>query len=83
MYGEEPSEPAVHASAVFGAVGAREVLEPGAGHGREALYFARQGFSVLAGDLSPVGLEQLREAAAAQGVAGRVATAVHEVREPL
>ncbi|WP_327265789.1 class I SAM-dependent methyltransferase [Streptomyces sp. NBC_01232] len=83
MYGEEPSEPAVRAAAVFGAAGAREVLELGAGHGRDALYFARQGFSVLATDFSPVGLEQLSEAAAAHGVAVRVATEVHDVREPL
>ncbi|MFJ9943244.1 class I SAM-dependent methyltransferase [Streptomyces erythrochromogenes] len=83
MYGEEPSEPAVRAAAVFGATGAREVLELGAGHGRDALYFARQGFSVLATDFSSVGLEQLSEAAAAHGVAVRVATEVHDVREPL
>ena len=83
MYGEEPSEPAVHAAAVFRAAGAREVLELGAGHGRDALYFARAGFTVLATDFSPVGLEQLRGAAAAQGVAGRVTTAIHDVREPL
>lgn len=83
MYGEEPSEPAIRAAAVFRAADARELLELGAGHGRDALYFAREGFSVLATDFSPVGLDQLREAAAAQGVAGRVATAVHDVREPL
>ncbi|MFD7324824.1 class I SAM-dependent methyltransferase [Streptomyces sp. NPDC059875] len=83
MYGQEPSEPAVHAAAVFRGVGAREVLELGAGHGRDALYFAREGFSVLAIDFSPVGLEQLREAAAVQEVAERVTTAVHDVREPL
>ncbi len=83
MYGEEPSAPAVHAAAVFRAAGAREVLELGAGHGRDALYFAREGFSVLATDFSPVGLEQLREAAAAQEVAERVTTAIHDVREPL
>ncbi|MFC9293879.1 class I SAM-dependent methyltransferase [Streptomyces sp. NPDC057011] len=83
MYGEEPSAPAVHAAAVFRAAGAREVLELGAGHGRDALYFAREGFSVLATDFSPVGLEHLRAAGAAQEVAGRVTTAVHDVREPL
>ncbi|WP_371616356.1 class I SAM-dependent methyltransferase [Streptomyces sp. NBC_00454] len=83
MYGEEPSEPAVRAVAVFRAASAREVLELGAGHGRDALYFAREGFSVMATDFSPVGLDQLREAAAAQGIAGRVSTAVHDVREPL
>lgn len=83
MYGAEPSEPAVRAAAVFQAAGAREVLELGAGHGRDALYFAREGFSVLATDFSPVGLDQLRQAAAAQGVAGRITTAVHDVRGPL
>ncbi|MFG3268543.1 class I SAM-dependent methyltransferase [Streptomyces bobili] len=83
IYGEEPSEPAVHAAAVFRAADAREVLELGAGHGRDTLYFAREGFSVMATDFSPVGLEQLREAAAAQGVAGQITTAVHDVREPL
>jgi SAM-dependent methyltransferase len=83
MYGAEPSEPAVHAATVFRAAGAREVLELGAGHGRDALYFARKGFSVLATDFSPLGLEQLREAAAVQQVAERVTRAVHDVREPL
>jgi SAM-dependent methyltransferase len=83
MYGAEPSGPATHAAAVFRAAGAREVLELGAGHGRDALYFAREGFTVLATDFSPVGLEQLREFAGAQDVSERVTTAVHDVREPL
>ncbi|MFJ7592999.1 class I SAM-dependent methyltransferase [Streptomyces sp. NPDC097617] len=83
MYGEEPSEPAVHAATVFRAGGARDVLELGAGHGRDALYLAREGFTVQATDFSPTGLDQLRAAARAQGVAGRVTTAVHDVRDPL
>ncbi|MFH8873191.1 class I SAM-dependent methyltransferase [Streptomyces griseus] len=83
MYGEEPSGPAVHAAGVFRAAGAREVLELGAGHGRDALYFAREGFTVQATDFSPAGLEQLRRGALAQGTAGRVTTAVHDVREAL
>jgi SAM-dependent methyltransferase len=83
MYGEQPSEPAVNAAGVFGAAGARDVLELGAGHGRDALYFAREGFTVQATDFSPVGLEQLQEAARAQDVAGWVTTAVHDVREAL
>ncbi|MGW1620511.1 hypothetical protein [Streptomyces sp. NPDC002172] len=37
MYGEEPSEPAVHAAEVFRATRAREVLELGAGRGRDVL----------------------------------------------
>ncbi|WP_053686536.1 class I SAM-dependent methyltransferase [Streptomyces sp. IGB124] len=83
MYGEEPSAPAVHAADVFRAAGARDVLELGAGHGRDALYFARKGFAVQATDFSPVGLQQLQATARAQGIDQRVDTAVHDVREPL
>src|SRR5687767_6240429 len=56
MYGEEPSAPAVHAAGVFRAADAQDVLELGAGHGRDALFFAREGFSVHATDFSAVGL---------------------------
>ncbi|GGU90026.1 hypothetical protein GCM10010211_65740 [Streptomyces albospinus] len=83
MYGAEPSTPAVHAAGVFRAAGADRVLELGAGHGRDALYFARKGFTVRATDFSSTGLGQLREAARAQGLADRITTAVHDVRTPL
>lgn len=82
MYGERPSDPAVHAAEVFRAAGAQQVLELGAGHGRDALYFAREGFTVQAGDFSAVGLDQLRAAARAQGLAERVTTVEHDVRDP-
>ncbi|MDG9709453.1 class I SAM-dependent methyltransferase [Streptomyces sp. DH10] len=83
MYGEKPSDPAVHAASAFRAAGATNVLELGAGHGRDALFFAREGFTVQATDFSPVGLEQLRDAAHSQGLGQRVTTTVHDVREPL
>ncbi|MFF9867213.1 class I SAM-dependent methyltransferase [Streptomyces sp. NPDC013953] len=83
MYGERPSAPAVHAAGAFRAAGARDVLELGAGHGRDALYFAREGFTVRATDFSTTGLEQLQEAARVQGVDRRVTTAVQDVRDPL
>ncbi|WP_431677387.1 class I SAM-dependent methyltransferase [Kitasatospora sp. KL5] len=83
MYGDRPSGPAVHAAEVFRAADADDVLELGAGHGRDALFFARSGFTVLAADFSPVGLDQLRAQATAEGLAEKVTTAVHDVREPL
>ncbi|MDK9494439.1 class I SAM-dependent methyltransferase [Streptomyces katrae] len=83
MYGEEPSAPAIHAAAVFRSTGAKDVLELGAGHGRDSLHFAHQGFTVQATDFSPTGLQQLKDAAAAQDVADRITTAIHDVREPL
>ncbi|OAH14546.1 class I SAM-dependent methyltransferase [Streptomyces jeddahensis] len=83
MYGGLPSAPARHAAEAFRAAGARDVLELGAGHGRDALYFAREGFTVQAADFSPVALSHLQEAAQTQGVAERVDTVVHDVRDPL
>ncbi|MFK4099917.1 class I SAM-dependent methyltransferase [Streptomyces sp. NPDC019531] len=83
MYGAHPSAPAVHAARVFHTAGARDVLELGAGHGRDALFLAREGFLVQATDFSATGLGQLRAAARAQGVAERVTTLVHDVRDQL
>ncbi|MEU2509699.1 class I SAM-dependent methyltransferase [Streptomyces sp. NPDC007863] len=57
--------------------------ELGVGHGRDALYFAREGFTVHATAFSPAGLDQRRAAACAGRVEERVTTTVHDVREPL
>ncbi|WP_246430639.1 class I SAM-dependent methyltransferase [Streptomyces rectiverticillatus] len=65
MYDGQPSAPAVHAAEAFRAAGSINVLELGAGHGRDALYFAREGFTVQAADFSATGLEQLEDAARA------------------
>lgn len=59
------------------------MLELGTGHGRDALHFAREGFTVQATDFSVTGLEQLNDAARAQGLDDCVTTTVHDVREPL
>jgi SAM-dependent methyltransferase len=83
MYGDQRSEPAAHAAGIFAAGEGRGVLELGAGHGRDALFFAARGFTVTATDFSTVGLDQLTQTAAARGLAGRVRTVVLDVREPL
>lgn len=83
LYGEEPSEAARHAAGVFAAQGAHEVLELGAGHGRDALWLARQGFRVHAADFSTTGLDQMARAAREQDLAARVHPVLHDVREPL
>jgi SAM-dependent methyltransferase len=82
MYGSAPSAPAVYAANLFKAAGAKRVLELAAGHGRDAVYFARQGFTVLAIDFSDVAIERIRRVAQAQGVAAQVSAIVHDMREP-
>ncbi|ALR13635.1 6-O-methylguanine DNA methyltransferase [Mycobacteroides saopaulense] len=83
MYGTEPSSPAVHAAQVFKDAGVESVLELAAGHGRDALYFAREGFSVVATDFSEVAVEQIRHTAQVQGVAANLVATVHDLRQPL
>ncbi|WP_156094781.1 class I SAM-dependent methyltransferase [Nocardia lijiangensis] len=82
MYGEAPSAPAIHAAEIFAAAGARTILELGAGHGRDALHFARAGFTVHATDFSNAGLRQLRERADSEALEGLTAGIV-DVRDPL
>lgn len=83
MYGPAPSEPAVYAANLFKSAGAKRVLELAAGHGRDALYFAREGFTVLATDFSDVAAERIRQVAHTQGVAEQVSTIVHDMRDTL
>ncbi|NUP16689.1 MAG: class I SAM-dependent methyltransferase [Streptomyces sp.] len=83
MYGPQPSQAAVYAAGVFAEQGAVRVAELGAGHGRDTLYLARQGFSVEAVDFSATGVEQLDAAAEQEGLPDRVRALVHDVRTPL
>ncbi|TWD83799.1 methyltransferase family protein [Kribbella amoyensis] len=83
LHGAEPSAAARWTVRLFGAAGIDDVLELGAGHGRDALYLARQGFSVHATDFSESALDQLRREAQAEGLDDRVTAALHDVRDPL
>lgn len=83
MYGTAPSTAALHAAAVFRTAGVTDVLELGAGHGRDTLYLAREGFTVRASDFSTNALDQLRRAARTAHLAGQVSVMVHDIREPL
>jgi SAM-dependent methyltransferase len=83
MYGGRPSAAAVYAAEVFRSAGVHDVVELGAGHGRDTLFFAQHSFAVHALDFSATGLHELRDAALAMGIDKRVATTVHDVRKPL
>ena len=83
LYGSDPSAAARWAAEAFGAAGIDDVLELGAGHGRDALFLARKGFSVHATDFSEAALDQLRLQAQREGLDDRVTAALHDVRDPL
>lgn len=83
LHGTEPSAAARWAARLFEAAGIDDLLELGAGQGRDALYLARQGFSVHATDFSETALRQLRLDAQRDGLDDRVTAALHDVRDPL
>lgn len=82
-YGREPSAAAVAAAALFSAEGRRDLLELGAGQGRDTLFFARSGFRVLALDYAQTALDDLAGSAAAAGLSGSVSLRRHDVRDAL
>jgi SAM-dependent methyltransferase len=83
MYGTDPSQPGRYAAELFKGEHVREVLELGAGQGRDTLGFLRAGLQVTALDYAPQALASIRQCAAATGLAERLVTLVHDVRQPL
>ena len=83
MYGEAASLPAQHAIRLFRGHDVYDVLELGAGQGRDSLAFLAAGFTVTALDYAASALRELRTRAAEVGSADRLRTAQHDVRVPL
>ena len=79
-YGENPSEPAIRSAALFKGEGIQQILELGAGQGRDTLHFARQGFSVTAVDYSRSGLAEIRRRAETAGLTHLIRAVHHDVR---
>lgn len=80
--GTSASEPAADALARFEAAGVHDLLELGAGQGRDTLRFAGAGFNVTALDYADEGLQQLSRDAADAGLDG-IHTVTADVRRPL
>ena len=83
MYGTQPSEPGSYAVELFTREHKRDVLELGAGQGRDTLAFLAAGLHVTALDYEAESLHALREKAVALGVADRLDLIAHDVRDPL
>ncbi len=83
MFGAEPSDPARAAVELFLAEGKVDLLELGAGQGRDTLFFAREGLRVRALDYAEEAVEAVRTKAAAVGLSELVSASRYDVREPL
>lgn len=80
-FGADASRPVRDAVALFNVEGVRDVLELGAGQGRDTLALAREGFRVVALDYADSAVAALREAVA--GLGDAVTVSQHDVRRPL
>jgi SAM-dependent methyltransferase len=83
MYGSEPSEPGHYAASRFAGEGLSRVLELGAGQGRDALELLRAGLEVTALDYAAGPLAGIVDSAGGIGLAERLSTVAHDVRQPL
>lgn len=83
MYGTDPSDPGRFAVDLFERASAREILELGAGQGRDTLAFLAAGYRVTALDYAEDAVQAVEETAKLQGIARWLTTITHDVRRPL
>jgi SAM-dependent methyltransferase len=83
MFGGTASAPAEAALDLFRAEAVRDLLELGAGHGRDTLYFGAAGLRVQALDYAQTGIDALHNQIAAAGLESSVTVLRHDVRQPL
>lgn len=82
MFGPEPSEAGAYAAERFADEGLTQVLELGAGQGRDTLGFLTAGLTVDALDYAGDALAEIRMAAGTD-LGAHLTTTVHDVRDPL
>ena len=83
FFGSGPSQTAVAYCEHFQKEGMKQILELGAGHGRDSLYCAGKGLKLTAVDYSESGLAEIREGAEAAGISRLIRTVRHDVRKAL
>jgi SAM-dependent methyltransferase len=83
MYGTQPSEPGQYAVDLFNREHLQEVLELGAGQGRDTISFLTAGFNVTAVGYESDSLLAVRERTESLGLADRLHATVHHVRTRL
>lgn len=80
-FGSGESEFAIKCSKVMKDSGVNKVLEIGCGYGRDSLFFARQGFKVVAVDYSTKALDILNEKLSVDSAARNIETRHCDIRK--
>lgn len=82
MFGEAPSEAAIRAAEIFKVQGYTQIVELGAGQGRDTLFFAQNGFHVHVLDYAKEGTERIQKKASEHGLSDLIQVTQHDVRQP-
>ena len=83
MFGLNPSIAAKKAIKVFKEKKLKNILELGAGLGRDSIFFAENFLNIKALDYSQVGLDVINKKAKSKNLSDRIKTTVHDVRKKL
>ena len=81
-FGVSPSAAAIKAAETFNKEGITNILELGAGQGRDALFFAQEGFHIQVLDYSQTGIDNIIKKAKTLGVDKLITGKIHDVRDP-
>ena len=82
-FGVSPSAAAIRAAEIFNKKDITNILELGAGQGRDTLFFAQKGFHIQVLDYSQTGLDNIIKKAKTLGVDKLITGKIHDVRNPL
>ena len=77
-----PSIAAIKAAETFNKEGITNILELGAGQGRDTLFFAQKGFYIQVLDYSKTGIDKIIKKAKTLGVDKLITGKIHDVRNP-
>ena len=83
MFGVQPSYPAFKSLALFQENGCKNLLELGAGQGRDAFFFAKNGLEVTAVDYTQEGVNVMRQKASQHHLEPLWKALQHDVRTAL
>ena len=81
-FGVSPSAAAIKAVDTFNKKDITNILELGAGQGRDTLFFAQKGFHIHVLDYSQTGLDNIIKKAKTLGVDKLITGKIHDVRDP-
>ena len=83
MFGNSPSIAAIKAAVTYKNAGLTNILELGAGQGRDTIFFAQNGFHVQALDYCQSGVDSIIKQANILGLDQRISVKIHDVRKSL